>query len=126
MLQRVLILMVCCITAVQLSGQEGEVLDLKVQGTKRLKPSFIKLISDIKPGVALDSAVINQDIIRLKRLPAVAHAYFQVFKSHDNFYNVFYNVEENITINPQVNLYTTNDDEFAYRPKISMEVLLYL
>ena len=70
--------------------------------------------------------MINQDIIRLKRLPAVAHAYFQVFKSHDNFYNVFYNIEENITINPQVNLYTTNDDEFAYRPKISMEVLLYL
>ncbi|ANH59062.1 hypothetical protein NV36_06330 [Dokdonia donghaensis DSW-1] len=107
--------MVCCITAVQLAGQEVKVLDLKVQGSKRLKPSFIKLISDIKPGVALDSAVINQDIIRLKRLPAVAHSYFQVFKSHDNFYNVFYNIEENITINPQVNLYTTNDDEFAYR-----------
>ena len=98
-----------------LATQEATVLDLKVQGVKRLKPSFIKLISDIKPGTELDSTVIAQDIIRLKRLPAVAHAYFQVFKSHDNFYNVFYNIEENLTINPQVNLYTTNDDEFAYR-----------
>lgn len=96
-------------------GQEAIVADLKVQGNKRLKSSFVKLISDQKPGHQLDSTKIERDIIRLKRLPAVAHAYYQVFYSHENQYNVFYGVEENFTINPQLNIYTTNDDEFAYR-----------
>lgn len=96
-------------------GQEATVADLKVQGNKRLRTSFIKLISDVKPGIALDSAIMERDIIRLKRLPAVGHAYYQVFYSHDNQYNVYYNIEENFTINPQLNVYTTNDDEFAYR-----------
>ena len=96
-------------------GQESYIVDVKVQGNKRLKSSFVRLISDAKTGRKLDSTVLDQDIIRLKRLPAVSHAYYQVFYSHDNHYNVFYNIEENFTINPQLNVYTTNDDEFAYR-----------
>ncbi len=96
-------------------GQESYIADVKVQGNKRLKSSFVRLISDAKTGRKLDSTVLDHDIIRLKRLPAVSHAYYQVFYSHDNHYNVFYNIEENFTINPQLNVYTTNDDEFAYR-----------
>lgn len=96
-------------------AQEYYIADVKVQGNKRLKSSFVRLISDAKTGHALDSTILEHDIIRLKRLPAVSHAYYQVFHSHDNYYNVFYNIEENFTINPQLNIYTTNDDEFAYR-----------
>lgn len=96
-------------------AQEAFVADVKVQGNKRLKSSFVRLISDVKAGSKLDSTKIEQDIIRLKRLPAVAHAYYQVFYSHDNQYNVFYGIEENFTLNPQLNVYTTNDEEFAYR-----------
>ncbi|GGG37646.1 hypothetical protein GCM10011344_43110 [Dokdonia pacifica] len=96
-------------------GQESYIADVKVQGNKRLKSSFVRLISDAKTGRKLDSTVLDHDIIRLKRLPAVSHAYYQVFYSQDNHYNVFYNIEENFTINPQLNVYTTNDDEFAYR-----------
>lgn len=100
-------------------GQEKIVSDLKIQGNKKLKTSFIKMISDIKPGVVLDSALIENDIIRLKRLPSVSHAYYQVFHSDDNKYNVFYNVEENFTLIPSVNVFTTNDNEFAYRLGLS-------
>ncbi|OEK07863.1 hypothetical protein A8C32_15390 [Flavivirga aquatica] len=96
-------------------AQSNTVADLKIQGNKKLKASFIKKISAIKSGKPLDSLVIAQDIIRLKRLPSVSHAYFQVFHSHDNQYNVFYNIEENFTIIPSVNVYTSSDDEFAYR-----------
>ncbi len=96
-------------------AQKPSVADLKVQGNKKLKTSFIKRLSNIKSGVVLDSIVIEEDIKRLKRLPSVAHAYYQVFYSHDNQYNVFYNIEENFTIIPSANVYTTNDDEFAYR-----------
>lgn len=92
-----------------------QVADLKIQGNTKLKTSFIKKISKIKAGAALDSTVIENDIQRLKRLPSVSHAYYQVFYSHDNSYNVFYNIEENFTLIPTVNIYTTNDNEFAYR-----------
>ncbi len=99
----------------QLVAQEHIVADLKIQGNKKLRSSFIKKISQVKSGVVLDSAIIDADIKRLKQLPSVSHAYYQVFLSHDNRYNVFYNIEENFTIIPSVNIYTTNDDEFAYR-----------
>ncbi len=96
-------------------SQDHLVADLKIQGNKKLKSSFVKKISSIKSGAVLDSLQIEEDIKRLKRLPSVAHAYYQVFHSHDNLYNVFYNIEENFTIIPSINVYTTNDEEFAYR-----------
>ena len=95
--------------------KEPTVWSVEVQGNKRLKASFVKLISNVDEGKMLDSLMLEQDIIRLKRVPAVGHAYFQVFYSHDNQYNVFYTIEENFTLNPQLNVYTTNDEEFAYR-----------
>ena len=97
------------------NAQEGVVEDLSIRGNKKLKTSFIKLISDLSADSPLDSIVLERDIIRLKRLPAVRHAYYQVFPSQGNTYKVFYHIEENITINPQLNIYTTNDDEFAFR-----------
>ena len=97
------------------NAQDYLVADLKVQGNKKLKSSFVKKITQIKPGVKLDSSVIEEDIRLLKRLPSIAHAYYQVFPAGENSYNVFYNIEENFTIIPSANVYTTNDDEFAYR-----------
>lgn len=94
---------------------EPTVADFIIRGNKRLKTSFIRLLSETRVGVKLDSSAIEQDIIRLKRLPAVSHAYYQVFYSYDNTYNVFFDIEENFTLNPQVSLYTTNNDEFAFR-----------
>lgn len=96
-------------------SQDYRVADLKIQGNKKLKTAFIKSISSIKSGVALDSSIIQQDILRLKRLPSVSHAYYQIFHSKENECNVFYNIEENFTLIPSLNIYTTNDDEFAYR-----------
>jgi len=114
MLKNIICFLILLASSVTFS-QEQRVADLKVQGNKRLKTSFVRLISDTKSGTVLDSTVIEQDVIRLKRLPAVAHAYYQIFHSHENEYNVFYYIEENFTLNPQLNVYTTNEDEFAFR-----------
>ena len=97
-------------------AQQPKVADLKIQGNKKLKSSFVKKIAYVKPGVVLDSSLIEEDIRLLKRFPSIAHAYYQVFPAEEpNAYNVFYNIEENFTIIPSANVYTTNDDEFAYR-----------
>lgn len=89
--------------------------EIKVQGNKKLKRSFVKKIVSIKTGVILDSSQIKEDVKRLKRLPSVAHAYFQVLPELDDKCKVVYHIEENFTIIPFASIYTTNDDEFAYR-----------
>ena len=96
-------------------AQDKVVYEFHVQGNKKLKTSFVEKISTIEIGKVLDSIAIEKDINRIKRLPSVAHAYYQVFYSHENKYNVYYYIEENFTIIPSLNVYTTNDDEFAYR-----------
>lgn len=111
---RRLLTIVFCLCAWSLMAQDV-VADLKVQGNKKLKTSFVKRLAKVKAGAVLDSTAIEEDIKRLKRLPSVSHAYYQVFHSHENQYNVFYNIEENFTIIPSASIYTSNDDEFAYR-----------
>ncbi len=119
MIKKIIILIVLSVFNQTLFSQDYLVDDLKVQGNKKLKASFVKHIAALKSGEKLDSLVIEQDILRLKRLPSVAHAYYQVFHSYDNKYNVFYNIEENFTLIPSLSVYTTNDDEFAYRLGLS-------
>jgi len=96
-------------------SQEGLVADIKIQGVKRSKTSFIKSIIKLQPGMVIDSTVILQDMERLKRLPAISHAYFQVFSTDDGRHNVFYNIEENFTLIPFANLFTSSNDDFAFR-----------
>jgi len=111
------IIIILFIALVQMAWSQNTavVSDLTIQGNKKLKTSFITKIARVKAGAKLDSALIQNDIKRLKRLPSVSHASYQVFFSHDNAYNVFYNIEENFTIIPSVSVYTSNDGEFAYR-----------
>lgn len=101
--------------ALQSYGQENTIYDIKIRGAKKTNASFVKSILESKVGQVLDSTILKKDIARLRRLPAISHAYFQIFHSHDNLYNVFINIEENFTIIPFANFYTTNDNEFAYR-----------
>ena len=109
------ILILLLLTNIGMFSQENIVLDFKIKGNKKLKTNFIKKITKIETGSKLDSIVLEEDIKRLKRLPSVSHAYYQVFVSEDYKYNVYYTIEENFTILPLANIYTTNDDEFAFR-----------
>ena len=96
-------------------AQEAIIFDVKVRGNKKTKANTIKNIIKSKNGKVLDSVLLEKDIIKLKRLPGISHAYFQVFYSHDNLYNVFINVEESFTIIPEVNLFTARNQDVATR-----------
>jgi outer membrane protein assembly factor BamA len=115
MIKKILFLFLVFIACFTMVAQNNIIADLKIQGNKRIKASFIKKISSIRNGGILDSTIIDLDIKRLKRLPSVAHASYQVFLAEDGNYNVFYNIEENFTLIPSLNIYTTDNDEFAYR-----------
>jgi len=89
--------------------------EVSFQDNKKTKTGFLRKITNIKEGQPLDSLLLERDIVRVKRLPGIAHAYYQVKLRADGTYHVVYGVEENFTIIPSANVFTTNDDEFAYR-----------
>ncbi len=96
-------------------AQEKRVADLKIQGNKKIKSSFVKKLIKIKVGAVLDSTILEEDIKRLKRLSSVSNASYEVLTSENKAYSVYYKLKENVTIIPAVSIYTSNDDEFAYR-----------
>ena len=109
---------ICCIFLLYsaLVCSQNIIADLQFKGNKRTKTSFFEKVARVKPGMVLDSTVIEKDITRLKRLPSVSHAYYQVFSTgEEGKYNVYYNVEENFTLIPFANIFTSNNDEFAFR-----------
>jgi outer membrane protein assembly factor BamA len=95
------------------SGQT--VSEVLVQGNTKTKERFVRNISILKEGAVLDSLDIETDLNRLKRLPGISHAYFQTEEKVDGTYKVVYGLEENFTIIPSLAVFTTNDDEFAFR-----------
>lgn len=92
-----------------------EISEIFIEKNKKTKTAFIKKISKVREGQLLDSLTLQNDIARLKRLPAIAHAYYEVIENMDGSVNVVYGVDENFTIIPSANVYTTNNDEFAYK-----------
>jgi hypothetical protein len=88
---------------------------VQFKGNIRMKTSFLKKILSTKKDGVLDSISLEKEIIQLKRLPAISHAYYEVFHSHDAYYNIFINVEENFTIIPEVNFWTTTNQQFSYK-----------
>mgnify|MGYP005990088937 CR=1 FL=1 len=96
-------------------SQEKIVAAIEIKGLKKTKNSFLKTLLLTKKGQILDSLQLEKDIIQLKRLPAISYAYYQVNHSHNNFYNVILNIEENFTLIPEVNIWTTTNKRFSYK-----------
>lgn len=97
-------------------GQQPIVASLKIQGNERTKTSFLEKIIKLEVGAALDTTKMEEDMYRLKRLPSVSHAYYQVIESFkENHVDVVYGIEENFTLIPFASIFTSNDDEFAFR-----------
>jgi outer membrane protein assembly factor BamA len=100
---------------VALHGQQSNVVKLQFKGTKRTKVSFIDKFVALGQGMALDSALMESDMLRLKRLPSVANAYYLVVPSENGNYQVQYVIEENFTLIPFANLFSSSNDDFAFR-----------
>jgi outer membrane protein assembly factor BamA len=101
--------------SLQLFSQEKIIADVKIEGIKKTKDSFIQKLLLTKKGNVLDSLTIEKDITLLKRLPAISNVTYQVIHAHDNFYDVLLNIEENYTILPKVTVWTSTNNQFSYK-----------
>lgn len=98
-----------------LHAQEGAVAEIKLEGLKKTKPAALEKLLESKVGMFLDSVLLEKDMTRLKRLPSVSHAYYTVDSLEDKTYNLTFTIEENFTIIPFANLFSSANDDFAFR-----------
>ena len=96
-------------------AQDIRVLEVKIEGAEKTRTSFLKNLVTIESGMVLDSLVVEKDITRLKRLPSVSHAFYEIQKESDDSCIVFYTIEENFTLIPFANLFSSSNDDFAFR-----------
>ncbi len=97
------------------TAQQPSIVEVKIQGTKKIRRAFIKDLIKTKAGTLLDSLVLKEDMERLKRLPSVSHAYYQIQETEDDRHNVLITIEENFTLIPFANLFSSSNDDFAFR-----------
>lgn len=96
-------------------AQNSTISKMVIEGNKRTKTSFLKRLAFVKEGSVLDTVRINSDIRRLKLLPSIANATSSIQSAGDGSYQLTYTIEENFAIIPGLNIFTDNNDEFAYR-----------
>jgi hypothetical protein len=113
--KKITLLGIFAFISIAVFGQEKQVSEIEILGLKKTKLAFIQSFLYTKTSSKLDSTLLNDDIQRLKRLPAVAFAYYKVNKISDQQYSVTYHIEENRTLIPAVNFWTTTNKQFAYK-----------
>ena len=89
--------------------------EVSIEGTKKTKSTFLKKLLRTQEQTDLDSIVVLKDIRRLKRLPSISHADFEIVHIGGDRCQVKFKVIENFTIIPFANIYTSTNDEFAFR-----------
>jgi len=81
---------------------------------KKSKLSYIKKLIFYTPNQPLDTIKVNENLIRIIREPAVSHAYYTIDTIPDNQLKLNYHIEENKTLIPAVDVWSTLDGAVAY------------
>ena len=90
-----------------LYAQTNHLSEIHFKGLKNTKSAFITQFLETKKGDALDSIQIQNDIIRLKRLPSISNVTYEVITFSNDQHNITFNFEENFTLIPAFNYWTT-------------------
>ena len=113
--KRIYILCVFAFWGFIAKAQQAKVTKIEIKGAKRTKAAFVEKLVGMKEGMLLDSLQMEHDVTRLKRLPSISHAYYEVFLFDSQNYEVHYTIEENFTLIPFANLFSSSNDDFAFR-----------
>lgn len=102
-----------------LFGQTLVLDSLGIEGLKKTKEIYLRKLIQTEVGKPLDSLKMTEDITRIIREPAVSHAYYTVVFTTENHCRVLYTIEENKTLIPSVDLWSTLDKQFAFHLGVS-------
>ena len=75
-----------CLSGWMLSAQDKAsiISEIKVEGLKKSERGLIDILIHSKAGKAIDSSLIQIDILRLIREPAVNHATYEIIHINEN------------------------------------------
>jgi len=105
-------------------AQDQLVSEVQITGVKKTKVSFVKSLLRVSAGTPLDSTLLKLDIEHLKRLPFIANANFKVVNKKDAYCSVSYILEENFTLIPFANLFSSSNP-LALNVKKHLYKLIY-
>ncbi|WP_291867039.1 outer membrane protein assembly factor [Maribacter sp.] len=114
-MQKIYFFLLVLFVSVNGYAQTNIVTEIRIKGAKKTKVSFIKKLIKLQSGTQLDSTILVSDVEHLKRLPFVANANFLVTNNLGASYMVVYEIEENFTLIPFANLFSSSNDAFAFR-----------
>ncbi len=97
-----------CLLAGLCSAQEEVISKIEFEGVKNCNVSFLQKLITVQEGEVVDSLVINKDVYKLQKLVAVAKAAYLLEKVGGG-YKLTYQIEENLTLIPQFNVWTVNE-----------------
>lgn len=119
-----LLLMVGSLVAEESSALNSANIDsLSFHGNNKTRTSFLEKFVHIKEGEKIDSSKLQLEISNLIRLPSVAHAWYKIYPSSKGN-TVEIHIQENFTIIPSINVYTSTNESFAARTTIKEYNLL--
>ncbi|SEC55172.1 Surface antigen variable number repeat-containing protein [Tenacibaculum sp. MAR_2009_124] len=101
--------------AASLFSQAPTISDINFEGLKRTKEKILFRVVEVEKDEELNLSKLEKDIIQLKRLPAISHAYYKIKNVNDTKCIVTFFIEENFTVIPEVNLWTTTNKRLAYK-----------
>ncbi len=108
-------LLLCCLLSTLAFGQTTPTIkEITVTGNKRTKTALLKKLIAIETGTLVDSTKLANTAARLIRLPGIAHAYFTV-EEQSNAAKVVFAVEEQHTLIPFANVYSSDNEDLAFR-----------
>ena len=99
-------------------AQEGIIKEVKIEGNKRTKTSFLKRLAFVKEGSVLDTVRIASDVRRFRLLPSVASASSRLEKIDEGNYEVIYTVVENFAIIPGLKVSQDINEDLSYRVSV--------
>lgn len=113
-IKSVLFFIVYFISISNFFSQEKQIAAIKITGNLKTKTNFLHTLLETKKGDLLDSITLKNDITFLKRLPAISNATYKVIPKNNNYTVVIF-VDENFTLLPTINFWTSANQQFSYK-----------
>ena len=94
-------------------SQQENVNSIEILGLEKSKKNYIQKLILSQKNTALDSTKVEEDLIRLIREPSISHAYF-TWDTLNNKNQLIYHIEENKTLIPAIDIWSTLNQQVAF------------